>query len=120
MKLKVVTFRVDSWSVDWITIALRTITPKNQDLRQISILPANYAIMLMYGADVRRIAEEKGLIGQWLELDQLLVQVWESRSISLEVLYNVVLREGESMRSCMEWLLPGATGGGMVDLVNGW
>ena len=103
-----------------MTIALRTITPKHQDLRKISILPANYATMVMYGAGVMQIVEEEGFIGQWLELDRLLVQVWESRSISLEVLYKVMPRDGESMRNLMKGLLPEATGRGMVDLVNGW
>ena len=119
-KLKVVTFRIDSWDIDWIAIALRTITRKHQDLREISILPATYALMVMLVADVRRIVREKGVIGQWLELDHLLVQVWKSRPISLKVLYEVMPREGENMKSLMEWLLLGATGGGMVDLHNGW
>jgi hypothetical protein len=36
-KLKDVVFQPKSWSVEWITTALRTITPKHRDLRQISI-----------------------------------------------------------------------------------
>ena len=114
------TFRTDSWDIDWIAIALRTITQKHQDLREISILPASYALMVMLVAGVRRIVREKGVIGQWLELDRLLVQVWKSRPISLKVLYEVMPREGENMKSLVEWLLPGATGGGMIDLVNDW
>ena len=71
---------------DWITMALRTIVPENQDFRQITIYLPYDPRLSSAGADVRRIAGEL-IFGRWLELDRLLAQLWESCSIRPEILY---------------------------------
>lgn len=56
--------------------------------------------------------------GQWSELDRVLVQSWESRSIRPKVIYTDQEKEGkERMRDWMGRLLPEMTERGMIDLV---
>jgi hypothetical protein len=56
---------------------------------------------------------------QWLELDHLLVQLWESHSICLKVLYYAPSgKEGEMASSCVNSLLPEVTSRGIADFVE--
>ena len=67
-------------SVQWITAALQTVTPKHRDLQQILIhIPFDFAID---GAsmDIRQAVGET-TYDQWLDLDRLLVRLWESHTI---------------------------------------
>jgi len=115
MRLKDVSFRVNSWWVDWIVTALRTITPEHLDLRRISIHV--YFSLAAVGADVREIIGER-LFGQWSGLDRLLVQLWQSHSIRPKIQYYVLLRN-EDASDCLGCLLPETTGGRIIDLVGG-
>jgi len=86
MKLKELVFLVESRGADWITMALRTIVPEHRTFQRITIyLPYDLGLTGS-GANVRRIAGEL-VFGQWLELDRLLVQLWESRSIRPRIIY---------------------------------
>jgi len=98
-------------------MALRTLTPTHQALRQISIHEAHYSISIELGADVRRVIEEQ-TASLWSELDQLLVQLWESRSILPKMLYNVYPESEKAMRELVGYRLPEITGRGIVDLVK--
>jgi hypothetical protein len=64
-------------------------------------------------ADVREEVGEAGY-GEWLDLDRLLVQLWESRRIRLMAAFT----KGQDMRSSIECLLPEITKRGMIDLVE--
>jgi hypothetical protein len=64
-KLKDVVVQSESWSTEWITMTLQTMTPKNQDLRHISI-----RLLLVY-VDT---GLGKTIDRQWLDLDRCLVQ----------------------------------------------
>jgi len=92
-------------------------TPAHQALRRISIHEAYYSFSIETGAEVR------GLIGEqtvrlWSELDQLLVQLWESRLIRLEMLYDRFPDSEKAARDLAGYCLPEITGRGIVDLVN--
>ena len=63
------------------------------------------------GANVRQAIGEANF-EQWLNLDRLLVQFWESRSIRPKVVC-AKLREGRDWAGC---LLPEITGRGIIDL----
>jgi len=115
MRLKDVSFRVDSWWVDWIVTALRTITPERLDLRQISIHV--YVGLAAVGAKTREIIGEH-LFGQWRGLDRLLVQLWQSHSIRPKVQCYVLMKNNDPS-DCLEYLLPETTGGQIIDLVEG-
>ena len=68
------------------------------------------------GADAEQTVGEANF-KQWLNLDRLLVQVWESRSIRPKVIFTE--QEGMSdMRDCMGCLLPEITKRGIIDLVD--
>ena len=85
-KLKDVSFRPKSMNIEWIALALRTITPKHRDLRQISIqAPYDATVRASSSAIVGRILGEQ-ICGSWSDLDSLLVQLWEVRSIRSTVI----------------------------------
>lgn len=113
------TFQVHSWGTKWITLALRTITPKHQNLGRISISVHRYSSIVVIGGlgDVKQVIGGQ-TIGQWLELDRLLAQLWESHSIRPEILYRAVPPWDRTMTDLVGWLLPETTGGGIINLVN--
>ena len=77
--------------------------------------------MTLFDTDtnVRETVGEVGR-GQWLDLDRLLVQFWESRSIRPTVIYTTP-EGGEQYMCVKDWvrcLLPGVTGREVVDFVE--
>ena len=114
--LKDVTFRFKSQSVEWITTGLRTITHKHQDLQQISIHLPPLIIPTRFGANTRQTIGE-AIYGQWFDLDCLLVQFWESRSIRPRVICATRMREEWEVRDFLGCLLPETTKRGIIDLV---
>ena len=116
-KLRKVVFRPNSWSVEWITTALQTITAEHWDLREISIRMCYPIVHKFSGAgidaDVREAVGEAGY-GEWLELDRLLIQLWESRPSRLMIVFT----EERDMGSSTGCLLPEITKRGIIDLVE--
>jgi len=102
-----VTFRVRVQTVGWITMALKTITPEHRDLRRVSIyLPQ--LTFFNFDADVMRFFG-------WLDLDHILVEFWESRSIRPRVGFATQGGGTRSVeRSAGPWL-PEITKRGIVD-----
>jgi len=118
VRLKDVAFCVNSWGVDWITTALRTITPKHQDLRQISISTYfNAFTVKAIRANVRQTIGEH-FFEQWLGLDRTFAQL--SRSIHLELRCYAMLSEEKDVSDCMGCLLPETRGRQTIDLVHGY
>jgi len=117
-RLKDVTFRICSRGVEWVTTALRTIAHKHRDLRQISISAAYLSNLPDGDISVREV--EQQTTGQWLELDRLLAQLWESHSIPPEIMYRGLSWDEKDARGLMRRLLPEATRGGTVNLVDAW
>ena len=78
--LKDVNFRPGSRNIEWITVALQTITPEHQDLRRISIRVSYYLTLFEVDADGGRSIGE-AISRQWLDLDQRLIQLWDSYSV---------------------------------------
>ena len=104
-------FQLNSWSVEWIIMALQTITPEHRELHQITIKTPHHTTRL--GADLRRAVKETNC-GQWLDVDRLLAQLSESRSIRPKVVYTV----GQRMKDYVGRLLPEITKTGVIDLVE--
>ncbi len=114
-RLNDVIFLVKSVNVEWITAALQTITPENQDLQRIVMYAPYYSAIFGLGRDVRETIGELAY-GRWLDLDHLLVHFWESRSIR-----PTVMAASHGMRSLSDLvggLLPEITGRGIMDLVE--
>ena len=55
----------------------------------------------------------------WLELDHLIIQLWESHSIRLEVQYSIPQSAcEENAMGCMKSLFPEATARGSIRLIG--
>ena len=116
-KLKDVAFRPQSWTVEWVTTALKTIIPQHRDLQQISIRLSYPTVVSLNGINVDAAPwETVGEVGcrEWLDLDHELVQLWESRLIRPRVAF---VKEGD-VRDSIRSLLPEITKRGIIDLVE--
>ena len=111
-------FRCGPSSNEWVTKTLETITSRHQNLQRISIhLPQIFhQITREDGVTEWAIRIDFGI--QWLDLDNLLVQFWESRSIRPKVVYPLTNDRKEEMRNGAGHLLPEVTKRGIVDLVE--
>ena len=97
----------------WITLALQTVTPNHRDIQKIVIHFTSGG----GGIDIRQTIGETGY-REWLDLDRVLVQLWESHSTRLEVRHNGVMEnENKDVIDCMVCLLPKRTKRGF-DLVE--
>ena len=117
-RLKDVTFQVDLPGIEWVTAALKAITPKHRDLRQISISVEYYSVDVLLGLDVEQIVGRQ-TPGQWSELDRLLAKFWGSHSTRPEILCYGLSVKKEVMSDLVGRLLPEATEEGIIDLVDG-
>ena len=113
IKLQDVVFRHYPGVVEWVITALRTITPKHRDLRQISICIPHYLTCPGILANVSRHIGEADY-GLWLDLDRFLVQFSESCSIRPEV----VCPTERGVEVNIESLFPEVSKRGMIDLVE--
>ena len=117
-KLEGVVFRPVSPGVEWITTALRTVTPEHRTLQQISIyVPFNsalYDIGIDIGPPIGETTRR-----QWSGLDHLLIHLWESRSIRPKLVCMRLKWEERDIRDVIESFLPEVTGRGVgIDLVE--
>jgi len=113
-RLKDLAFRYQSHEIGWIAEALGTITPQHGDLRRISIyLP----FRLTVGINVRESVGE-AIVRQWLDLDRLLVQFWESHSIRSRIGCMRLWEKRRNVEYYVGCLLPEAAKRGVVDLVE--
>jgi hypothetical protein len=121
INLKDVLFRCKGLDPEWIAMALRTVTPDQHHLQQISLYAPGHLPRRTFRGDP---AHGKDAVGesnyrQWLELDHLLVQLWESHSICLKVSYYAPSgKEGEVASTCVYSLLPEVTSRGIADFVR--
>ena len=122
-KLKEVVLRCRIPHPLWVISVLRTITPNHRNLQWVSIQgpyighdpdsPTNRADL----ANIRQaIVMGESIYMQWLELDRLLVELWETHTIHLEVLYYEY-PDGMG-RHCVGSVLPEVTKRGIADLVK--
>jgi hypothetical protein len=112
-KLKDVVFRPEPRRVEWVITTLQTITLEHRDLRQISIHLPDYLTLAVALINLRQTTGEAGF-EEWLDLDRLLIQFWESRSIRP----NVKSVTGGGMRDCIGLLLPQITKRGVIDILE--
>ena len=109
------TFLVNSWHVEWVTIELQNIPPKHRDLRQIAIrVPCH---LIDSGADVKGVIGDR-IFREWMDLDRLFVRLWEACSIRPEVACSTSHKEKQEMRDCFGCLLPEIKMRGIIDLVQ--
>ena len=110
-QLKDVAFQPASWNVQWVIAALQTITPRHRNLQHITIKVSYYLTLVRYFKNIRQGIGEANC-GQWLDLDRLLVQLWESHSVRPNVLCDGASR---AMGDCVKSLLPEGRKRGILD-----
>jgi len=109
-KLQEVILRPGSLSIQWITTAFQTTIPKHQGIQEISIhLHPQFSLI-----DADTIKESE-TYGEWMDLDRLLIQFWESRPNPPKVTFATGGEEQdvEHFAGCM---LPELTRRGMISL----
>ena len=99
-KLRDLVFRPKQQAIKWVAMALQTITPDHKDLRGISIYVNAVETEQTLGEATRR---------QWLDLDRLLIQLWESHSIRPTVRCARPGGQGKAMERHIRFLLPEIT-----------
>jgi hypothetical protein len=120
-KLKSITI-VHYTNPRWVAKTLRAIARSHKDLQRISL----HAPFLLDApefnpakpANFRHVMGEAAYAG-WLELDRLLIQLWESCSIHPEVHYSTPQSVSEENAiGCMKSLFPEATARGSIRLIG--
>ena len=99
----------------WAAMALKTLTPEHADLRRVVI----HIVIGPFPGDERvdtrkEIGEE--IYEQWMDLDRVLVHLWESNAIRARVVYKTE-GTGKVAYEYIEGLLPEMTTRGLVEMV---
>ena len=94
-------------------MALRTITLKTQDLEGILISMTDTKILGVRLSPGETVGE-KGR-REWLNLDLLLVRVWESHSVRSRVAWEKMEKQEPGVKEAIGWLLPEVTKRGILD-----
>ena len=111
-KLQEVAFRPSHNHIEWVTTALKTITPEHRSLRRISIVIRFLSIPVCGYFN-------GGTCAQWGDLDRVLVQLWYSHSIRVKFVYFTGRLDVCNMvRKSIRDLLPEITKEGAIRLVN--
>jgi hypothetical protein len=101
-----------------IAMALETITSKHADFRKVSII-------IQIGLpdvddpdvdDIRNAIVER-VYRQWMNLDRVLFQLWESKKIHTKVIYATMGEVGDALEYVVA-LLPEMTKRGLVEIVD--
>jgi hypothetical protein len=102
----------------WITVALKTLTPRHANLQKVAIhipIPARLS-PVDEPFDVKKTVGGE-VYSQWRDLDCVLVQLWESHAICLQVICSTGGEE-KVAREFIEGLLPEMTKRGRLEMVN--
>ena len=116
-KLKDIALRCGHLNREWVAKTLETITSQHQDLQQITVYPIGLHrdVREHWNAVERFIVVNDGT--PWLDVDHLLVQLWDSRSIRPRVAYSTGSEKEEVMGPIWN-LFPELAKRGLIDLVE--
>ena len=113
-KLKDVAFDFEDLSVAWVASTLKTITSRHRDLREVLIVGRTPSGSTTWPTNATAVGVQT--LGQWVDLERTLIQLWESHAVRTEVKYYS--GKGDESRELMENLLPEATKRGIVGLTD--
>ena len=106
-KLKEVAFELETHYTAAVAATLDRITPKHQDFKQISL----YFPCLFLSRDFRlvdfRTSVGEEIYSQWVDLDRILVRLWESHAIRMKVICNVREKGPKVTHDDMKYLFCG-------------
>ena len=101
----------------WTAMVLKTLTSEHRNFRKVTIHIPIAISSVGEPVNVKQsIGEETH--GQWMDLDHILIQLWESNAIHTQVIYTT---EGEKKeaREFIGALLPEMTKRGKVEMLEG-
>ena len=101
-KLRCIRFHCESPGIEWVASTLETVTSEHQDFQQISVVINSVFL-----------TDANPSMG-WPDLDRVLVQFWESRSIRTKFLNKCREEAADSITR----LLPESRTRGIIDLVE--
>ena len=113
-KLKELKLHFQDLAVAWIASTLKTITSKHMDLREVLI--TGQALFSSTDWSTNAAAVGDSTRTQWVDLERIIIQLWESHSVRTKVKYYSMRREESN--ELMRDLLPEATRKGVVELVD--
>ena len=113
--LEEVVFRSEEVEDIWAATALKTITSKHTDFRKVSIHVTPIKAFPV-GESVRETIGEE-IYEQWMDLDRVLVQLWETNSIHTQVFYSIDEEEKDAREHICS-LLPEMTKRGIVEMTD--
>ncbi|KAF9778142.1 hypothetical protein BJ322DRAFT_1214811 [Thelephora terrestris] len=99
----------------WIKNSLRTILPEHRDLQKILIYGDPYYDILPNEPVGSKEVVGEEIYKQWMELDGLLVRLWESRAVRTKL---TVRRKGGRVYNLATGLLPEMTKRGIIQSVT--
>ena len=97
-KLKEVTFHLQYLSVACVTSTLKTITPEHRDLPEVLIQGRALSNSTDWPTNIAAVGENTR--GQWLDLERIPTQLWESHAARTKIGYYPGMR-GECRQ--LEW-----------------
>jgi hypothetical protein len=94
-------------------MALKTLTYKHSDLQKVLIY-----FMNDLGGEPSNVRQAIGedIYNQWMDLDRVLVRLWESNAIYIQVTYTTSLWK-RTAHECVSGLLPGLMKRGICKFV---
>ena len=111
-KLRDTSFQILLLGVGWIAQALKTITHHHRDFRQISFIMSD--VRSLSRVDIGQATSDPAF-GQWSELDRLLIEFWDTRSIHLSVSYSTLGEKWRKMDQLVKGLLPEMAKRGLIN-----
>ena len=114
-KLREVAFNLDGIYNPWVTMTLKTVTPRHIDLQEITISSSTLSRFVRRLPNIRRYAGHR--LRQWMELDTVLVQLWESHPVHVKIAYCSGV-DWEQVPELIEELMPETTRRGIVETVD--
>ena len=94
-RLKELVFHLEEIEDVWTTMALKTLTSKHGDLREILLHILVESSPKDEPVNVRETIGEE-IFKQWMDLDHILVQLWESSALQTKVIYFTDQEEKET------------------------
>lgn len=109
IRLKELSFDFQRFGDVFIAMALGTLTPKHTDFQKVTILVPSVLVDESIGIR-QSIGDE--VYNQWMDLDRVLVRLWESNAIQTQVIYRATGGRGH-----IEALFPEMSKRGAVEMV---
>ena len=110
-----VAFRFHGDYIEWVTTALKTITFEHNNFQRVIICVPNSLLGNSAPFNIPESVREE-TYSQWIDLDRVLVRLWEPRRVRTEALARA--GKEEQLNECLGMLLPEMTKRGAIELLD--